>query len=494
VTGSRILVVEDDRMVARDLEHTLSDFGYDVIATVPTGEQAVRTAEQTVPDLILMDIILEGQIDGIEVAEVVRSKFRIPVVYLTAYPDKCLLNRTKVTEPFGYLVKPFQETELRCTIEIALYKHRIERQQRESEDRYRTLAENSLTGIWVHQDGKLVYINQLGAQSLGYSVDELIGKQIWDLVASEDRETAKALAAARLSGKQNPARCELRVLTKTNETRWAEVLATAIEHNGSPAILSNIMDITERRQAQQELRQATNLAEKASRAKSQFLANMSHELRTPLNSVIGFSEMLGDQLVGPLNEAQKTYVGHILECGRHLLQVVGQILDLSKIESGAMGLDLSQVSVCSLLEDSLALMRQQALRQDLELELEVAPTIEGVEILADEVKLRQVMLNLLANAVKFTPETGKIKVEARTVERDLIVSVCDMGLGIDAANTSRIFEAFEQVDSTLSRQHPGTGLGLSLARRLVEMHGGRMWVESAGLGKGSTFYFSLPLK
>ena len=254
------------------------------------------------------------------------------------------------------------------------------------------------------------------------------------------------------------------------------------------------MDITERKRAQEESVEAKKAAEEASRAKSEFLANMSHELRTPLNAIIGFSEILEDQLFGPLNEAQRTHVGYIVESGHDLLQLVSEILDLAKIESGRMHLEPSRVKIVDLLENSIAIMKQRALRQDLELELKVDPVIESMTILADELKLRQVMLNLLSNAVKFTPERGKIRVGAQKVEEELVISVVDTGLGIDAADTSRIFKAFEQVDSTLSRRQQGTGLGLALSSNLIQMHGGRIWVESEGPGKGSAFRFAIPLK
>ncbi|MBI5572560.1 MAG: PAS domain S-box protein [Desulfomonile tiedjei] len=371
---------------------------------------------------------------------------------------------------------------------------RVEGQLQESEERYRTLAENSLTGICVQQDDKVVYINQLGARSLGYSVDELIGRPIWDLVAPEDREMVQAMAAARLGGEQVADQHELRGLTRNGERHWVEVRATVIEHLGRPAILWNILDIEDRKRAQEEWREAKNLAEMANRAKSEFLANMSHELRTPLNSIIGFSEMLEDQVCGPLNETQTSYVKYIVESGHHLLQLVGQVLDLAKIESGGMDLELSQVRVGDVLGSSLAMMKERALRQCLDLDLNLEPEIEDMTIVADELKLRQVMLNLLSNAVKFTPEKGRIRVEAERREGEFMVSVCDTGFGVDEVDSSRIFEAFEQVDSTLSRRHEGTGLGLALARRLVELQGGRIWVESQGHGKGSTFRFTVPLK
>jgi PAS domain S-box-containing protein len=370
---------------------------------------------------------------------------------------------------------------------------RVEAELIQSWERYRILAENSLTGICVHQNEKVVYVNERGARSLGYEVEEILGKSIWNFVAPQDRDMAASFASARLQGRESPPYYECRILAASGETRWVEVLATVIEHEGMPAILSTILDITGRKLTELELIEAKNAAEAANRAKSEFLANMSHELRTPLNAIIGFSEILEDELFGPLNPAQRTHVHYIVESGHSLLQLVSEILDLSKIESGRMCLEPSTVNVLDLLENSLLIIRQRALRHDLELELKVDPDIEDITVLADELKLRQVLLNLLSNAVKFTPEKGKIRVQARKHGAELLISVRDSGIGIQPSDRSRIFQAFEQVDSTLSRRHQGTGLGLALSRNLIEMQGGRIWVESEGMGKGSTFLFTIPL-
>jgi PAS domain S-box-containing protein len=371
---------------------------------------------------------------------------------------------------------------------------RLEEVLKENEERYRALAENALTGIFVIQDDVFVYVNRRGAEIMGYSPTELIGSPLWDLLVPEDLEMVRASAAARLRGEPVSTQYEVRFVTKSGEIRWAEVLPTVIDHQGRPAILTYLMDITARNRAQKELLEAKNAAEAANRAKSEFLSNMSHELRTPLNSIIGFSEILEDQLSGPLNEAQKRHAAHIVEGGRHLLELVNQLLDLSRIESGGMDLELSEVSMCEALESTVAMLRERAWRKHLDLELRIDSPLDAIPIVADELKLRQVVLNLLSNALKFTPEKGKIRVEARKVESELMVSVSDTGIGIDEADTSRIFRAFEQVDSSPSRRHDGTGLGLSLARKLVELHGGNIWVESEGRDKGSTFRFTIPLK
>ena len=231
--------------------------------------------------------------------------------------------------------------------------------------------------------------------------------------------------------------------------------------------------------------------EATSRHKSEFLANMSHELRTPLNAVIGFSEVLQEKMFGDLNEKQLEYVHDIHASGRHLLSLINDILDLSKIESGKMELELTQVHLPSTLDGTLTLVRERAVRHGLEVQLSVAEEIG--ETVADERKVRQILLNLLSNAVKFTPDGGKIDVRAIQSQDNVEISVSDTGIGIAEEDQEAIFEEFRQVGSDYARKREGTGLGLTLARKFVELHGGRIWVRSE-IGRGSTFTFTLPVR
>jgi signal transduction histidine kinase len=227
--------------------------------------------------------------------------------------------------------------------------------------------------------------------------------------------------------------------------------------------------------------------ETASQHKSEFLANMSHELRTPLNAVIGFSEVLQQRLFGDLNDKQAEYVTDIQTSGRHLLTLINDILDLSKIEAGRMELEVAAFAISDVLENAVALTRERATRQGISLRLEVDPSAGTVA--ADERKIKQVLYNLLTNAVKFTARGGHVEVTARGDGDEVLVSVTDDGIGIAAADQARIFDEFQQVSR--SQVQEGTGLGLALSRRFVELHRGRLWVES-GSGQGSTFAFTLP--
>jgi two-component system CheB/CheR fusion protein len=300
---------------------------------------------------------------------------------------------------------------------------------------------------------------------------------------------------------------------------------------GSQLILLAIEDVTEEMRLERELAERTRDAKKAqfgaeaaTMAKSDFLANMSHELRTPLNSIIGFSEVLEDQLLGPLNEAQQENVMYILKAGRHLLSLINDILDLSKVESGKMELDVENVPLRELLDASLVMQREKASRHGIKLELQFEAD-SSIAINADERKLKQILFNLLSNAVKFTPDTGSVRVTARSVqigksdsasgvrgseagvpspereriyselsERDYIeITIEDTGIGIKQEDLPKLFKEFSQLAPVYDKKYAGTGLGLALTKKLVELHGGKIWVESE-FGKGSLFAFVIPVK
>jgi PAS domain S-box-containing protein len=230
--------------------------------------------------------------------------------------------------------------------------------------------------------------------------------------------------------------------------------------------------------------------ESASRHKSEFLANMSHELRTPLNAIIGFSEVLSERMFGELNEKQEEYLKDIHASGQHLLSLINDILDLSKIEAGRMELEVAEFHLPQAIENALVLVRERALRRGITLEQSIDPRLG--EIQGDERKVKQVLLNLLSNAIKFTPDGGRIDVRAIAVDGSVQVSVSDTGVGIAPEDQGAIFEEFRQV-GTADKKVEGTGLGLALSRRFVELHGGRIWVKSQ-IGAGSTFTFTIPVR
>ncbi len=514
---THIMIVEDEAIIAETLRSELHSVGYTVEAMAMSGEEAVQQVQNRRIDLILMDIHLDNTMDGITAAKKIRTLCDVPVVYLTAIADEEILQRAKITEPFGYILKPFQIGELQSNIEMALYKHRMEKSLRESEERYRRITHAVTDYIYtvMIQNGKPSLTTHRAAcvAVTGYRAEEFReSPYLWfEMVYEEDREAVQEMVRKVLAGEQlHPV--EHRIIRKDGELRW--VKNTLVPHYGSQGQLlaydGVIRDITERKQAQEaleaehsllaqkveertaELEQANAELARAARLKDEFLANMSHELRTPLNTVLGLTEVLHQEIYGTLNDKQLKAVHQIEDSAQHLLELITDILDLSKIGAGRLELSLEPLSISSLCEASTQFVKQSALKKRQTLSLQVNTT--SAMFSADGRRMKQILVNLLSNAVKFTPEGGEVglTVEEQSEAKTLSFTVWDTGIGIAKADMEHLFQPFVQVDGALTRKHPGTGLGLSLVARMVDLHGGTISVESTP-GEGSRFTVVLPL-
>jgi len=385
--------------------------------------------------------------------------------------------------------------------EIKRLNDKLERQIRETETRYAQIVELAEEGIWVTDaQGNTTYTNQAMARMLGYTETEILGHAIADFMTpGENRFTA----ASTLPPHQHQVhRQEVELRTKTGSTIWAYMSTSPVLDDQGNLLWSCalVYDITERKQAEKQLRESNeriSLANaelaRATRLKDEFLASMSHELRTPLNAILGLAEALQEEVYGSLTPKQHKSLATIEQSGKHLLDLINDILDLSKIESGKMSLSVSLVSVDSLCESSLTFIKQQAQQKNIRLNYSIAPGLSEIEV--DERRIRQVLVNLLSNAVKFTPDGGEValKVSTDAEGEQLQLSVTDTGIGIAPENLDKLFKPFVQLDSSLSRRYAGTGLGLALVRRIVELQGGSITLDSE-VGKGSCFTVTLPWK
>ena len=364
---------------------------------------------------------------------------------------------------------------------------------RESEEKYRRLFELSPIGITtVDMKGVITECNPAVYKEGGYSEDELVGKHFSKIAPVRVRDIPKQMRvfSSIIRGKV-PKPFEVAYNRKDGTIGWTEVHVGLLKAGGRKLGVQVLQrDITERKRMDEELIEKTRELEAASQAKSEFLASMSHELRTPLNVIIGFSELMRDQVPGEINEEQRQCLDDILTSGRHLLGLINEVLDLSKVESGKVELSLTNIALSDVLQSlSSAMMPMLTVKaQSLDVEVE-----EGLPpVYADEARVREVLFNLVSNSAKFTPEGGKLKIEAARKDNWCQVSVSDNGIGIKKEDQEQIFEPFYQVGNSIAGEKKGTGLGLTLAKQIVEMHGGQIWVDSQ-YGNGSRFIFTLPL-
>jgi PAS domain S-box-containing protein len=396
--------------------------------------------------------------------------------------------------------------EFQAVIQDITQRKQSEQALRASEEKYRSLVDHIPDVIWTADSNRdLLYISGNAVKVLGYSPDDLLGngRQLWmDRIHPKDAARVSQ-AYQKLFSNGEEFDVEYQICRKDGQWIWLHDRALATQAREGIMCADGIfLDVTQRRLAEEVIQHTKEAAESANLAKSQFLANMSHELRTPLNAIIGFSEILSDKTFGDLNVRQLKYSNNILTSGRHLLQLINDILDLAKVEAGRVELMRNTFAVAKAFSEVQSIVKTLANKKNISLEFDVASDLPS--LLADEAKFKQVMYNLLSNAIKFTPDGGKVFVTAVIQRRTaadsnpatefLQVAVTDTGIGIKVNDQERVFKEFEQVDSSYGRLQQGTGLGLALTKRLVELHGGRIWVESAGVeGKGSTFTFLLPI-
>ena len=410
---------------------------------------------------------------------------------------------------------------------------------RSSEEQYRLLFENSFDIIFsLDRQFHLVSMSPSVERILGYRVEDLIGRPIFELnLLSDDYAKVAFARAIRIFNGESLPPAEYEVFAKDKTVTIAQVSgATISKHGEVVGMISILRDVTTQKKAEEELRQAhdelemrvyqrteelkkaNEELETANRAKSDFLANMSHELRTPLHHIMGFTEMVADNQCGELNEMQEEYLKDVLQSSEHLLSLINDILDLSKVEAGKLEVVATEIRLPLLLKSSTGMVKLQAIKHGIRFLTNIDEGIETIR--ADERKLKQIIYNLLSNAVKFTPDGGLVTISAQLLcpnegrwftpegqpvklpldgddpllkkERLMQISVADTGIGITEAELKMIFNPFEQADNSLSRRYQGTGLGLSLTRKLVELQGGVIWAESEGKAKGSKFIFVIP--
>jgi len=618
MTDARILVVEDEIIVSKDIENRLKNLGYAVSAVASSGEEAINKAEETHPDLVLMDIILKGDMDGMESAKQIRDRFNIPVVYLTAYADDKTLQRAKITEPYGYILKPFEERELHTAIEMALCKHEIESRLKESEDWLSTTL-NSIGDavIAADKEGCVTFMNPVAQSLTGWKEEESVGKPLKDVFNIINEETGKQISApvARAiqegvvfglgnqiiltarDGVETPinhsaapikddrgnvtgvvlvfrdiaerkradealreseasyreladsitdvffavdrdlrytywnkaseklmgipakdaiGKSIFEIFPDREETRKAVAMYQKVLKTQQPQNFVNeyrlgskdfffgistyptkdglsvfVKDITERKKAEELTKKQLIDIRKLDEMKDNFLSVVSHELRTPLTPIQGYLDLLQSGEYGELNYEQKMALDTCMESSKRLKSMIDNLVEVTRLESRKVELSTRRVNLTKLIGQVLREFKPNVDEKNIRISYKrnIPPSV----VRGDEEKLRAAIDNLVGNAIKFTPDGGRILISVKQGKRSVHFEVKDSGVGIPREHQSRIFDKFYQADTSTSREFSGMGLGLAICKEIIDLHGGRMWVKSKP-GEGSEFHFNIPLR
>lgn len=504
----RVLVVEDEIVVSEDLQQRLREQGYEVTGAADTAAEAIQLATMTLPDVALMDIMLHGKAEGVDAAEYLRGQLDIPVIFLTAHSDSATLQRARLTDPAGYIVKPFDDAQLRIALDMAPIRHEMERKARRVA-RWLTATLTSIGDavIATNTKAEILILNPAAEKLTGWSQDEATGKPFADVVRLVSHVTREPL--------ENPATRALRqgltiridpntlLLTRSGEERFVDDSASPIadESGNILGAVVVIVDATDRIAVQGRVQALTRqvetlLAEKERNASANaeleaFAAAVSHDLRGPLNAINGFSYLLSKQHRARLDSSGQIFLDHVQKNAREMMSMMEDYLRFLSLGRGQ-ALSLAAVDLRSLAHDVFRSLTGVPDARPVQFTCEKLPTIVG-----DEALLRQLLLNILGNAVKYSSRqahpaiTMGIGTAAVGATTQPAFFVQDNGAGFDVAVAEKLFEPFQRFHS--AAEFAGTGVGLSIAKRIVEHHGGALWAQSQP-GNGATFYFTLPAR
>ncbi len=650
-TKTQILVVEDESIVGIDLKRTLEKLGYSVVDIVRTGEEAILKTIETKPDLVLMDIMLAGTMNGIQAANVINNKTNVPVIYLTAYTDFATIEGAKNTEPYGYIVKPYDERVLLSTIEMALYKNQITQRLKESEERYRQLVELSPIAIGIQCEDKIVYVNSEAVRLFRASNESQIrGMSLTDFVHPDLRESTDKRLMIVLKNNIKLDVIDERLITLDGKVIDVQIVLIPAEYQNKPAVQIVIRDITEermrekvqqtvlkilqytnssetlselfvnlhktlceflpmnnffvalydeankkidfpfyvdeynskqssrefknglseyvikkgesvlltkkaideliingevstdastvkkwlgvpiqikdnivgilgvkeyyaenylgerekellelvsfpisraieRKMVEEEKEEYTERLQELNRTKDEFFSIISHDLRSPFNSILGYTEILKNELNELSKEELEFFIDSLFQSTRNIYNLLNNLLQFSKFQLGRIDVSPEVLNMKDLIESNIELLNGNILKKEIEL---VNNVITDLKVWAEEDMVNSAVQNLLSNAIKFTNRNGKIIIDAKVKNNFLEVSFNDNGIGMDEETKASLFNLKRKNSQPGTEEEVGTGLGLLLTKEYIEKNGGALSVESKK-GNGSTFSFTLPL-
>jgi PAS domain S-box-containing protein len=501
---ARILITENEIIVARDLEQRLHRLGYQVAGIVDTGEEAVQRTATLRPDLVLMDIRLNGEMDGIAAAVQIRSATKTPVVFVTAHADLDTLKRAGMSEPVGYIVKPFEEEALHAAIEMAFYRHRAESRLRDMERWLATTLRSMGDAVITTDEAeRITYLNPVAESLTGWSLQESLGgpfNTVFRAIHAGDRESvADPVQRVLRDGLLISLDGDIILLSKDGRERPIDESAAPIRDDRGKTTGAVVVfrDATLRVQTEAELRrfnealdqrvqERTAELQAANKEFEAFSYSISHDLRAPIRAIHGFAHILAEQMQGRLEESEIRLLEVITDSSKKMGEMIDGFIALT--QTGRQSLNPKPVDMEALVRGVVDALR--AAHPQADTRFEVGPLPEAV---GDPLLLRQLWTNLLDNALKFsaTRQTALITVGAREAEEGVVYFVRDNGVGFDMAYSDKLFGVFHRLHH--ADEFAGHGLGLATVKRIVHKHGGRVWAESEP-GNGATFHFTLSAK
>lgn len=483
-----IMIVEDERIVAEHIHIALKSLGYYVSSILSSGEEAIKDIRKNTPDLILLDIKLNGNIDGVEAAERIRAQFDIPIVYITALGDETILQRAKMTEPFGYILKPVEERELKSVIEIAIFKHDAEKKIKESEERFRELVEKAEIAILIDDDkGNFRYLNKTFARLFGCTRKEIAKQSIQSIIHPEDVNNVMNHRKMSSRGKKKSSRYAFRGIRKDGSTIFLEVITVPLmEERKIVELRSYIWDVTERKQAEEEKErlQAQLIQAEKMAGLGTLASGIAHEFNNLLQIIGGHAEF-AKKTMRPKDMEEALDI--ILKTNSRATKITKDLLAFSRKETT----EKEILAIDQLIEQTLSLVEDQLKKSNIIVKRRYEQA-SGVEINKGE--MQQVFLNLIANASDaMSSNGGKLEIWVRQDGDHIKVSFRDAGEGIEKENLAKVFEPFYTSKEAAGENAAivGTGLGLSVSYGIVKRHGGAIEVDSRP-GKWTIFTISLP--
>lgn len=488
----RILIVEDQGIVATDIEACLEDSGFEVTAIASSMEDAIQEASNSRPDLVLMDIRIEGSADGIDAADRLYRDFGLPVIYLTAHDDQDTLSRARRTSPMAFLLKPFKPAELTSAVEIALDRSRLEQQARERERSFLSVMDAIGDGVLTtDSEGRVRFMNRAAEELTGWRQEQVLGRQATEVVQlAGDQEAILEGFRALLNFERSDAGHEYLVLAGNGGQHWLTIKTTGIGIESSSIRVMVLRDITERKHAEleilrlnQELRAHVSDLAAANRELESFNYSIAHDLRTPLRHIDAYSKILTKRLGMDLTEETRSCLERVRGGASRMALMVDGLLELSRTSRKEPMRQVTELK--SLVEGVLCEAKAEAQDREIEWCLGELPAVD-----CDPTLIRQVFVNLLANAVKFTRgrKPAVIEVGQLPSPRETVLFVRDNGVGFSMKYADKLFGVFQRLHRR--EEFEGTGVGLATVQRIIHQHGGRIFAE-AELEKGASFCFTL---